>query len=169
MAKITRTNILLPVGGSHRMKCSCAIWKLQYVLFRSNDKCQLFIKKYVKLKGQGHRVRNNGTHGKVLSLGSLMWNINDLALTAQKLLARLMFSKNKSNSKVKVTGLKIIVPRKGLVTRNIHLKYQSSSFHCSKVINKVKVFKKWVKLQGQGHRLKNNGTNGKDLSQGILM
>ena len=32
-----------------------------------------------------------------------------------------------------------------------HLKYQSSSTHRSKVISKVKVFKKWIKLQGQGH------------------
>ena len=37
------------------------------------------------------------------------------------------------------------------------------------VISMVKVFKKWVKLQGQGHRVKNNGTHGKVLSQGILM
>ena len=49
------------------------------------------------------------------------------------------------------------------------MKYQSSSTHCSKVISKVKVFKKWVKLLGQGHRVKNNGTHGKDFSQGILM
>ena len=26
-------------------------------------------KKWVKLQGQGHRVKNDGTHGKVLSLG----------------------------------------------------------------------------------------------------
>ena len=40
------------------------------------------------------------------------------------------------------------------------MKYQSltSSTQCSKDISKVKVFKKLVKLQGQGHRLKNNGT-----------
>ena len=60
-------------------------------------------------------------------------------------------------------------PRKGLITRNTPVKYQSSSTHCSKVINKVKVFKKWVKLQDQGHSVKNNSTHGKVLSQGILM
>ena len=49
------------------------------------------------------------------------------------------------------------------------MKYQSSSTHNSKVISKVKVFKKWAKLQGQGHRVKNNGIHGKVLSQGILM
>ena len=47
--------------------------------------------------------------------------------------------------------------------------YQSSGTHCSKVISKIKVFKKWVKLQRQGHRVKNNGTQEKVLSQGILM
>ena len=46
------------------------------------------------------------------------------------------------------------------------MKYQSSNTHCSKVISKVKVFKKWVKLQGQGHRVKNNGTQRKGLITG---
>ena len=49
------------------------------------------------------------------------------------------------------------------------MKYQGSSTHCSKVISKVKVFKKWVKLEGHGHRIKNNGTYGKVLSQGIFL
>ena len=57
----------------------------------------------------------------VLSQGIFMWTIKALALTVQKLLARLKF------------------------------------------------FLKMVKLQGQGHRVKNNGTHGKVLSQGILM
>ena len=41
--------------------------------------------------------------------------------------------------------------------------------HCSKVINKVQVFKKEGKVQGQGHRDKTVGTKGKVLSQSILM
>ena len=49
------------------------------------------------------------------------------------------------------------------------MKYRSSSTHCLKVISKDKVFKKWAKLQGQGHRVKNNGTHRKVISQGILM
>ena len=52
------------------------------------------------------------------------------------------------------------------------MKYKSyyNSTHCSIVISKVKViFKIWVKLQGQGHSVKNNGTHGKDLSQRIIM
>ena len=43
-----------------------------------------------------------------------------------------------SNSKVKVTRLKIMVPNTGLASRNTHVKYQSSLSHCSKFINKVK-------------------------------
>ena len=75
--------------------------------------------KWVKLQGQGHRVKNNGTHGKVLSQGIFMWNMKALALTVQKLLARLKFFKNGSNSKVKVTGSKIMVPTE----RSYHREY----------------------------------------------
>ena len=35
-----------------------------------------------------------------------------------------------------------ILSQEGLVTKNTHVKYQSSSTHSSKVISKVKVFKK---------------------------
>ena len=70
---------------------------------------------------------------------------------------------------VKSQDRKIKYVQKDLITREIHVKYQSSSTHYSKVISKVKVFRKWVKLQGQGHRVKNNGTHGKVLSQGILI
>ena len=48
-------------------------------------------KKWVKLKSQGHGFKNNGTHKKALSQGILMWNIKALALSVQKLLARLKF------------------------------------------------------------------------------
>ena len=51
-------------------------------------------------------------------------------------------------------ALIMMKPWKSLITRKTHVKYKSSSTHCSKVISKVKVFKKWVKLQGQGHRVK---------------
>ena len=56
-------------------------------------------------------------------------------------------------------GQKYWYPWRGLITRNTHVKYQSLSTHFSKVMSKVKVFKEWVKAQGQGHRVKNNGTN----------
>ena len=41
---------------------------------------------------------------------------------------------------------KIMKPRKGLITMYTNVKYQRSSTHFSKVISKVKVFKKWIKL-----------------------
>ena len=66
-------------------------------------------------------------------------------------------------------GQKLWYPRKGLITGNTHVKYQSSSTHLSKVKAMLKFSKKWVKLQGQGHRVKNNGTHGKVLLQGIFM
>ena len=36
-----------------------------------------------------------------------------------------------------------------------------------KLLARLKFFLKWVKLQGQGHRVKNNVTHEKVLSQGI--
>ena len=71
---------------------------------RSNVKVKMFItNKKVLSQGilnmwninalalQGHSVKNNGTHGKVLSKGTLMWNIKALALTVQKLWGMLKF------------------------------------------------------------------------------
>ena len=44
---------------------------------------------------------------------------------------------------------KLWYPRKGLITRNTHVKYQSSSTHCSKVISKVKVSETRTELQNE--------------------
>jgi hypothetical protein len=52
----------------------------------------------------------------------------------------------------------------GLVTSNMRMKYKSPITYHSKDMTKVKVFKKWVKLQRQGHKVKNHGTTGKFLS-----
>jgi hypothetical protein len=51
---------------------------------------------------------------------------------------------------------------KSLVTSNMHMKYKSPITYHSKDMAKVKVFKKWVKLQGQ--EVKNYGTIRKFLS-----
>jgi hypothetical protein len=51
-----------------------------------------------------------------------------------------------------------------LVTSNMHTKYKSPITYHSKDMAKGEVFKKWVKLQGQGHKVKNFGTNRKFLS-----
>ena len=45
-------------------------------------------------------VKNNGTHGKVLSQGIFMWNIRALALTIQKLLTRLKFQRGGQNDRM---------------------------------------------------------------------
>ena len=47
---------------------------------------------------------------------------------------------------------------KGLVTKNIHMQYESPFSPGLKVMAKVKVFQKYVKFQGQGHKVKNYGT-----------
>ena len=66
---------------------------------------------------------------------------------------------------VKCRGQKVKYKQTDLVTRDIHVKYQSSSTHRWK----VKVLKKLVKLQGLGHRIKNNDYHRKVLSQELLM
>ena len=73
-----------------------------------------------------------------------------------------MFLKSASNFKVKVTRSKIMVPMKGLVIRNKHMKHQSPITYHSKDMANVKVLEKWVKRQG--HKVKNYGTNRKVLS-----
>jgi hypothetical protein len=46
----------------------------------------------------------------------------------------------------------------------MNMKYESPITYHSKDMAKVEVFEKWVKLQGQGHKVKNFGTNRKVLS-----
>jgi hypothetical protein len=69
------------------------------------------------------------------------------------------FLKSKSNFKVKVRRSK---------ERSCHkeytMKYQYPVTYHSKVISNVKVFKKYVNLQGQGQVVKNVGINRKVLS-----
>ena len=58
---------------------------------------------------------------------------------------------------------------KGFVTRNTYVQYESPFSSGKKVMAKSKVFQKKVKLQGQGHEVKNYGTMWKALSQEIHM
>jgi hypothetical protein len=44
------------------------------------------------------------------------------------------------------------------------MKYESPTTYHLKDMANVKVTEKWVKLQGQGHKVKNFGTNRKVLS-----
>ena len=49
------------------------------------------------------------------------------------------------------------------------MQYESPISSGKKVMAKVKVFQKYVKFQGQGHEVKNNGTIRKILSQATHM
>ena len=60
--------------------------------------------------------------------------------------------------KLQGQGKKLWYHLKGLVTRNTHVQYESPISSGLKVMAKIKVFQKKVKLQGQGHKVKNYGT-----------
>jgi hypothetical protein len=75
-----------------------------------------------------------------------------------------VYSYHRQNPRSRFQNLQL--QYKGLVTSNMHMKYKSSITYHSKDMAKVTVFKKWVKLQGQGHKVKNFGTNRKVLSYG---
>jgi hypothetical protein len=49
-------------------------------------------------------------------------------------------------------------------TMNTHMKYKSPITYHSKDMAEIKDFKKWIKLQGQGHKVKNYSTIRKVLS-----
>ena len=53
---------------------------------------------------------------------------------------------------------------KGLVTKNMHVKYQSFSTQVLKLLARLQFKKKRVKLKGQGNKVKSVGTHRKVLS-----
>jgi hypothetical protein len=63
-----------------------------------------------------------------------------LSLAIPKIWPMLKFLKSGSNFKVKVTRSKILVPIKGLVIRNTHMKYESPITCHSRDMANVKVF-----------------------------
>jgi hypothetical protein len=84
-----------------------------------------------------------------------------LSLAIQKIWPMLKFLKSGSNFKVKATTSKKLVP----IDRSCHKEhtYEIPITCHSKDTTNVKVFEKWVKLQGQGHNVKKFGTNRKVL------
>ena len=95
-----------------------------------------------KVYGQGHEVKTFGINGKVLSQGIRMWNMKVLSLTNQKLCPMLKFWKVGQRSKSRSRGQKFWYQCiNGLVTRNTHVKYESSTTFHSKVMSNVKVFR----------------------------
>ena len=118
-------------------------------------------------EGQDHKDKYFDTSRKILSQEMTMCNMEALVSYFSEVMTNVKFFYLKL---VKSQDLKIKYLQKHLTTRDIHVKFQSSSTHYFKIISKVKVFKKLVKLQGQGHRVKNNGTHEKKvLTKGILM
>ena len=69
----------------------------------------------------------------------------------------------------KLQGPKLLCHLKGLFTSNTNLQYFSGICFALKVMTNVQVFEKLVKLQGQGHKVKNYGTVWKVLSRVIHM
>jgi hypothetical protein len=117
----------------------------------------------VKIQGQDFKIY--GSNIKVMLQGTCIWkfrNTKALSLTIQKIWPKLKFLKSGSNFKVKVTRSKIMAP----LERSCRKKhtYEIPITYHSKYMANVKVFEKWVKLQGQGHKVKNFGNNRKVLS-----
>ena len=88
-------------------------------------------------EGQDHKDKHFDTSRKILSQEMTMCNMEALVSYLLEVMTNVIFFKL-----VKCQGQKIKYLQKDLITRDIHVKYQSSSTHCSKVISKVKVFKK---------------------------
>ena len=80
--------------------------------------CEIF-KKWVKVQGQSHRVKNNGTHKRSYHR-EYSSKISSSGTHCSKVISKVKVSKkNESNSKVKVTGLKIMVSTE----RSYHREY----------------------------------------------
>ena len=76
-----------------------------------------------------------------------------LITSGLKVLAKVkVFFKVGQNSRSQ--GKKLWYHGKGLVTKNTHVQYESLITSDLKVMAKVKVFQKYVKIQGQGHKVK---------------
>ena len=84
-------------------------------------------------EGQDHKDKYFDTSRKILSQEMTMYNMK-----AFKKLWPMSIFFNWSNAKVK----RLSTYKKDLITRDIHVKYQSSSTHYSKVISRIKFLKK---------------------------
>jgi hypothetical protein len=125
---------------------------------RLNAKVTCFITVVTSQKiiiSHGFRVRG------LVTMDSLMKYLSHSTITTQKL----KLSIYKSNTKVRSQSQICWYPQEDLVSRNIHVKYQSPSTYHSKDIDKVRFFCMSVKHRGQGHKVKPISTQGKVLSQ----
>ena len=114
---------------------------------------------------QDHKDKYFDTSKKILSQEMTMCNIKTIISYFSEIITSVNFLKKN----VKCEDQKFKYQQKDLITSNIHVKYQSSSTHFSNVINSVKVFKTYARLQSQGHKVQNVGTHGKVPILKILM
>ena len=99
--------------------------------------------KFVKLQGQGHKVKNYGSMQKVLSQAIHMCNMKALSLLVRKLWPRLEFFKRVGQtSRSRSRGQKLWLHAKGIVTSNTHVQCESPITSGKKAVAKVKVFQK---------------------------
>jgi hypothetical protein len=106
------------------------------------------------VKTQGQDFKIYGSNTKVLSQVTCIWNMKALSLTIQIIWPKLKFLKSGSNFKVKVRRSKILVPIKRSCHKEHTYEIWQPYITChSKDMTNVKVFEKWVKLQG--HKVKN--------------
>ena len=75
------------------------------------------------------------------------------AATITKWQLSIKFSKVGQTSRSRSQDQNLWYHVKDLVTRNTHVQFESLMSSGLKVMAKVKVFQKWVKLQGQGQKL----------------
>ena len=86
-------------------------------------------------EGQDHKDKYFDTSRKILSQEMIMYNMEAFSIFSLRSYDQCQFYFN-------CQGQKINYLQKDLIKRDTHVKYQSSSTHYSKVIRKVKVFKK---------------------------
>ena len=130
----------VPCERSCHKEYTCAILKEPITSgLKVMAKVKVF-QKSVKLQGQGQKVKYYDIMWKDLSEEIPNCNMKSISLLVSKLWPRLTFFKSRSNFNVNVTRSRIMVPVKGLVIGNTHMKYESSIFNCLKVLAKVKVF-----------------------------
>ena len=135
--KVTRSKILVPIERSCHKECTYVIWKPYGPLPLLVRKLWPRLKFFKSRSNIKVKVKNFGTHGKVLSQGMYICNMKALPLLVRKLWPRLKFFKSRSNVKVKVTRSKILVP----IERSCHKE-------CTYVIWKPYLF--WLGSYGQG-------------------
>ena len=102
-------------------------------------------------EGQDHKDKYFDTSRKILSQEMAMYNMEAFSILSLRRYDQCQFFLKL----VKCQGEKIKYLQKDLIIRDIHVKYQSSSTHYSKVISKNKFIKKGhtLRSRSQGKKL----------------